>query len=180
MSKPTQTNMKTFIGYINEKYLGRFTRNNYSEEGKYWYHPESHKLVPVTKGYHTREVMIHPQKFDLTNDDISGFYKSKESHKDPEREMRLFQENDFMDWSDEVVHGMHDKGWLRMTDKNNHIYLGGSNADHVRAGIKQLHHKGHLTPDHSVTAHLYKYGQDGFSETSYHMNQEQLKKVLEQ
>ena len=41
--------MKTFIGYINEKYLGRFTRNNYSEEGKYWYHPESHKLVPVTK-----------------------------------------------------------------------------------------------------------------------------------
>jgi hypothetical protein len=154
-----------------------YTRKNYGVEGKAWYHPDTNTLVPVTKGYHTREVAIHPDKFNLSDDDIRKFYTSKSSKTDADRDVQLIRDHDFMDWSDEIVHGMHDKGWLRVTKNPDHMYVGGNNANHVRHGIHQMVKHGHITPEHKVTAHLYDYGKEGFNGKVFNLTYDQAKQV---
>jgi hypothetical protein len=155
------------------------TRGNYGNEGKSWYHPESNTFVPVTRPYHTQEVFHHPQKFNMNDDDIRGFYTSKNSKTDPDRDMNLFRGHDFMDWSDEVVHGMHDKGWLRVTHNqdNKHMYIGGNNANTAGLAVRQMVKHNHIGPDHKVTVHLYDYGKEGYNGKTFNLTYDQAKRV---
>lgn len=178
--------MKPFKSYIIEKFPffgdkednSKLTRNNYSEEGKFWYHPDNHTKVPVTQGYHSREVAIYPEKFNLSHDDLHGFYHSRGTDpQDAKFELEGLKNHDFMDWSDELVHGMHDKGWLRMNERNNHIYLGTNHADHAIKAVKKMVDTGHFTPNHTMTLHLYNPGSDGFGGKTFKLTHEQAKRV---
>lgn len=155
------------------------TRGNYGNEGKSWYHHESDTFVPVTKPYHTQEVFHHPQKFNISDDDIRGFYKTKNSKTDPDQDMNLFRGHDFMDWSDEVVHGMHDKGWSRIVHNNDAkvMYIGTNDGNHAIKAVKQMVKNNHVTPDHTFQVHLYDYGAEGFNGKMYKMTYDQAKEL---
>lgn len=158
----------------------KLTRKNYGVEGKSWYNPDTDTFVPVTKEFHTREVMIHPEKFGMSEKDIHGFYANKGSKKDPEREINLYRDHSFMDWSDELVHGMHDRGWSRITHDSDkkHFYVGTNSTEHARKVITNLINKGHATPEHSFTAHIYDYGKEGYGGKVYKMTHEQAQKYI--
>lgn len=155
------------------------TRGNYGNEGKSWYHHESDTFVPVTKPYHTQEVFHHPQKFNINDDDIRGFYTSRKSKTDPDRDMNLFRSHDFMDWSDEVVHGMHDRGWSRIVHGSDSkvMYIGTNNPDHAVKAIKQMVKSNHVSPEHTFQVHLYGYGDEGFKGQMYKMSYDQAKEL---
>jgi len=155
------------------------TRGNFGSDGKSWYNHETDTFVPVTKPYHTQEVFHHPEKFNITDDDIRGFYTSKNSKTDPDRDMNLFRGHDFMDWSDEVVHGMHDRGWSRINhnEQNKVMYIGTNNPDHAIKAVKQMVKSKHVTPDHIFQVHIYDYGAEGYKGKMYTMDHDQAKEL---
>lgn len=156
------------------------TRGNFGTEGKSWYHAETNKFVPITTPYHTQEVFHYPKKFNIGDNDIRDFYTSKNSKHDPDREMSLFRghvDSPVMDWSDEVVHGMHDKGWTRIIHRedNKMMYIGTNHVEHAATAVKQMVKHGHVSPDHSFQVHLYKYGDSGFGGKVFNLNYKEAK-----
>lgn len=161
------------------------TRQNNKEAdvaGKAWYHPDTDKLVPVEPDsvYHTREVAINPHKFGLTDKDLHEFYKDRGSPRDSTTELSSIKHYDFEDWSDEVVHGMHDRGWLRVNHKTEEktYYIGGNSIKHISNGIKKLVQNKTLTPGYSILAHAYEYGKDGNGGKSYNISYDQAKTLV--
>lgn len=155
------------------------TRGNFGSTGKAWYNSKSNKFIPVTKPYHTQEVFHHPDKFDLNDDDIRNFYKTKKSGTNPDKDMQLFRNYDDMDWSDEVVHGMHDRGWSRIHHDDNKkiLYIGTNDEDHAIDTMKQMIKNNHVSPKHTFQVHLYDYGKEGFNGTLHNINYEQAKNL---
>lgn len=152
-----------FKKYLEDK---KDTRNTPSEI-KGWLHPETKNYVQLSDDsiYHTRDVILHPHKFGITKDHIRQFYVDNNSKYDPDKDIKMFEDFDSMDWSDEVVHGMHGNGWLRVAEKPTlgTYYVGGSSPNTVAHGIKTLIDMGKITKNHKVTAHVYGYQQNGKS-----------------
>lgn len=131
--------------------------------GKGWYHPDSDQHVPVEPDsiYHTREVALNPHKFGITDETLHSFYNYRKSQFKPEDDISYIKAYKNADWSDEIVHGMHDRGWLRVNHHKDHkiYYLGGSSANHINTGIKKLIQNKVITHGYRIKAHVYGYGE---------------------
>jgi hypothetical protein len=156
-------------------------KNNKNVQNKGWYHPDTDTLVPVEQNsvYHTREVAINPAKFGITDETLHGFYDNKNSKKDSQSELSSIRNYNFEDWSDEIVHGMHDRGWLRINHNQEAktYYIGGNSANHIATGIKKLVQNKVITHGYRIQAHVYPYGSDGFGGHKFQLSHTQAKNL---